>query len=308
MDTPSSVVIEQLYLALERSHSHEITLWWLLGFFFIYSVFLMWLTKYKHEQKEDLRIENSQLKIGMQDMEWQLGIFKNCDMLHNLGKTFEEFVAKGFVKERMKIFKPITCDIMVLKILETDHIIDAMNIFKRINDIPVAYGKYRHELAEEIAQRVNDHVYNLFCEWLKNANYDDVLLMHGCVRDRKGFESQGITPWQSMIFYFHTVISVKNNSTDISDFFVKKMEVLSKEDFAELQLDTDSNFDNYFEFYQRNYLDEETQLSTKKKLMGFRNWAQNHIHMAEHSEKALKIMTVLAESDLLADKPVVSVE
>ncbi len=307
MDTPSSVVIEQLYLALERSHDKRITLLCLLVFFILLSIYLIYYGITKKKQKDRLETKYLLFRTEAEHMKWLIFILEcHTNPAAVLGKRFHKIMTEVQNADQREHYKDVYhtafLNFMTLQILERRNLKEAMHYLGYVLNIWQEYNDFRYKLVTEISERTKDHVYNLFSKWLQTADYEGLLGMYRNIDTRPVGPSDQME-WQGMLWFYRDFISQKNSGIDPSNLFFEKIISVTKQDFEKLKADNTGNFDDYIELYHRDYTDTDTESQIRLKLVEFRDWAKNHIHMVEHSKKALDIITELAELDLLVDKP-----
>lgn len=306
-DTPSSIVIEQLYLALERSHDKRITLFCLLAFFIFLSIYLIYYGITKKKQKDQLETKYLLLRTEAEHMKWLIFILEcHTNPAVVLGKRFHKIMTEVQNADQREHYKNVYyiafLNFMTLQILERKNLKEVLHCFGYILNIPQEYNGFRYKLANEISERTKDHVYILFSKWLQTANYEGLLGMYRNI-DARPVGPNDQVEWQGMLWFYRDFISQKNSGIDPSDFFLAKIISVTKQDFERLKVDSTSDFDDYIELYHRDYTDSDTESKIKLMLVEFRDWAQNHVHVADHSKEAVKIITELAGLDLLVNEP-----
>ncbi len=309
--------LQQQILDLKAEIVHlehfETGFWWLLAIFFVTFFGLNWLIGYKQKQKEDFRYKFLHANFEDEVKERELKILRNHNDPVLMIKNWEEIqeiknLASEELKKLEELFISICSNSIILKFLIQDHVYDATSQLKPVLDI--ADEDQRSRIVSEITKETSEHFYKLFSEWMKNAEYDQVLVLHRDIAFEPKCSSERVD-FEGICWFYRPIIFQKNllfESVNFFDeFFVLKMKDLTQKDLIDLT-DDNETFDAIFEIYQRNYIYEETESKAKERLIVYRSWAQENLTKPEHSEEAQRIIEELASANLLVDEPVVPVE
>ena len=307
MDTPSSVVIEQLYLALEKSQDANIKLACLLVLFVFISVGLLVWGWIGHKKEKELQAENDANLEIIKKIQWQLGILECYAKPERVGEKLI-FLKKGpdLQEERVKLYASAFSNFITLNMLEQNYLYAAMETFRYVMNIPYSHGheyeQLKRFLLKDIVSRTEKHTCHLFSEYMKKVDYEDLEQLYVQIQSQPTSSATN-TEWEAMLYYYRNSIIKKLEIPSIDDFLVDALKSLCKENLKDLISDIEnSKFDDFLEIYQRKHIQEDIELSVKARLLGYRAWAQENLTKPEHSEEAQRIIEELINADLLVDE------